>query len=332
MTNWQSVGGRHERVVIGILTWNGYELARACLASLSRLDGWPIPVVVVDNGSREPDGERLAMEFGPPVEAITLPQNQLVAGGYNALIRAAAERGASHVLLLNDDTTITDPAMLDRLVAAADPAVAAVGPLVLNDDGSLFSAGGTLEPWTGRSGHLEGHQMPARDRPYEVSWIDGPCMLVSIAAACRIGGLDPAFGATWEDVDWCVRAGGLGYRCLVEPRTTIRHLRGQTIPAHESELHLLRNRILFARRHADWPHTITAAIWFMLATVPRQAMRSVSSLAELRRIASATWAAVRWNLADAKRRGSWHRPATGPEVCGPGRNGGEHSTPAQSSI
>ena len=315
MTDWGPAGQSQDRIIIGILTWNGYELARTCLASLSQLDGWPIPVVVLDNGSREPDGERLAMEFGPPVEAVTLPYNQLVAGGYNALIRAAAERGASHVLLLTDDTTITDPAMLERLVAAADPGVAAVGPLVLNEDGSLFSAGGTLEPWTGRCGHLHAHQMPAQDRPYEVPWIDGPCMLVSIDAACRIGGLDPGFVATWEDVDWCVRAGALGYRCLVEPRTTIRHLRGQTIPSYESELHLLKNRILFARRHANWSHTVTATMWFIFATVPRQILRGFSSLAALRRIASATWEAVHWNVADAIRRRSWHRSATGPEVC-----------------
>lgn len=311
-----------KRLIIGILTWNGYELARACLTSLARLSGWPIPVVVLDNGSREPEGERLATEFGPPVEAVTLPENQLVAGGYNALLRAAAERGASHVLLLNDDTTITDPAMLDRLAAAAGPDVAAVGPLVLNGDGSLFSAGGTVELWSGRSRHLTGDDLPARDRPYQVSWIDGSCMLVSISAACRVGGLDPAFVSTWEDVDWCVRSGALGYRCLVEPRTTIRHLRGQTISSYESDRHHLRNRILFARRHTDWPHMITAAVWFTFITFPRQAIRSFPSLGGLRRVASATSSAVRWNLSDAIKRGSWRRPATGPDICAaPGADG-----------
>ena len=304
-----------DRLIIGILTWNGYELARACLNSLSRLAGWPIPVVVLDNGSREPEGERLAAEFGPPVEAVTLPQNQLVSGGYNALIRAAAERGARHVLLLNDDTIINDPAMLDRLQAAAGPDVATVGPLVLNDDDSLFSAGGVVEAWSGRSRHLRRHQMPSRDKPYEVSWIDGSCMLVSIDAACRVGGLDPAFVSTWEDVDWCTRSRAQGYRCLVEPRTTIRHLRGQTISSYESDRNHLRNRILFARRHADWPHTVTTALWFAFLTLPRQTIRSLPSLERLRRVASATSAAVGWNVSDAMQRRSWHRPATGPDVC-----------------
>jgi GT2 family glycosyltransferase len=298
-------------IVVGVLTWNGYELARACLASLATLRQWPVSVVVVDNGSSEPEGRRLADEFGPPVEAFTLPENQLVAGGYNALIRWAAERGASHVLLLNNDTLMTDPAMLDRLVAAAGPDVAAVGPLVLNEDGSLFSAGGTLGRWSGRSGHLRRRQMPAKDRPYEVPWIDGPCMLVSIEAACVTGGLDPAFVSTWEELDWCIRARKLGYRCLIEPRATVRHLRGRTIPSDQSQMYLLRNAILFARRHATWPETATAAVSFAFLSVPEQVIVSYPRVGGVLRSA---WAAVRWNLRDATRRRAWHRPAWGPPV------------------
>jgi GT2 family glycosyltransferase len=302
-------------IVIGVLTWNGYELARACVASLTMLRQWPIPVVVVDNGSREPEGQRLADEFGPPVEAFTLPENQLVAGGYNALIRWAAKRGASHVLLLNNDTLITDPAMLDRLVEAASPAVAAVGPLVLNGDGSHFSGGGTLGRWTGRSGHLRRRQMPAQDRPYEVPWIDGPCMLVNVEVACLTGGLDPAFVSTWEELDWCVRAGKLGYRCLVEPRTTIRHLRGRTIPSSQSQTYSLRNTILFARRHANWAETITAAYSFAFFTVPELAIFGSRSPRRVAGVAAAAVAAIRWNLADAIHRRAWHLPAWGPEIC-----------------
>ena len=304
-------------VVIGVLTWNGYELARACIASLARLHGWPIRVVVVDNGSREPEGVRLASEFGAPVEAVTLPTNQLVSGGYNALIRAAAERGATHVLLLNNDTIMTDPAMLDRMIEAAEPDVAAVGPLVLNDDGSLFSAGGRLGRWTGRSGHLRRARMPALCRPYDVPWIDGPCMLVGIKAACRVGGLDPTFVSTWEELEWCVRARKLGFRCVIEPRSEIRHRRGGTIPSAESQAYLLRNAILFARRHSAWPETIVAGLSFALWTVPEQVYFARFSPRRIALVLRAAWFAIQWNLADAIRRGGWHQRATGPALCGP---------------
>jgi GT2 family glycosyltransferase len=300
-----------QQVVIGVLTWNGYELAKACIASLAGLRQWPIPLVVADNGSRMPEGERLADEFGPPVEALTLPANQLVAGGYNALIRWAAEHGASHVLLLNNDTLITDPLMLDRLMAAAGSDIAAVGPVVLNEDGSHFSGGGTLGRWTGRSGHLRHDEMPAHDRSYEVPWIDGPCMLINIEIACLTRGFDPAFVSTWEELDWCIRARERGYKCIVEPRTSILHLRGRTIPSTESRMYLLRNAIFFARRHAGWARLITAMLAFAFLTVPEQTIFGRPRLDVLK----AAWAAVKWNLLDVARRRTWRREASGPEVC-----------------
>jgi len=153
--------------------------------------------------------------------------------------------------------------------------------------------------------------MPARDRAYEVPWIDGPCMLVNVEAACRTGGLDPEFVSTWEELDWCVRATKLGYQCVVEPRTTIRHLRGRTIPTNQSRVYLLRNAILFARRHATWAQTVTAALSFMFWTVPELMIFTKPRVEVLK----AAWTAIRWNLVDASRRRTWRREPTGPDVC-----------------
>jgi GT2 family glycosyltransferase len=239
-----------------------------------------------------------------------------VSGGYNALVRWAAERGASHVLLLNNDTVVVDPAMLEMLIAAAQPTVAAVGPVILNQDGSHFSGGGKLGRWSGQSGHLRRSEMPALDRPYQVPWLDGPCMLVNVEVACLVGGFDPEFVSTWEELDWCIRAGKLGYSCIVEPRTSIRHLRGRTIPSDQSRLYLLRNSILFARRHASWPETISAGLTFAFVSVPRLVVHSRSRLG----VVKAAWEAVRWNVADAVGRRRWHREATGPAVCDAARS------------
>jgi GT2 family glycosyltransferase len=137
-------------------------------------------------------------------------------------------------------------------------------------------------------------------------------MLVNIEAACRTGGLDPGFVLTWEELDWCFRARKLGYRCVVEPRTTIRHLRGRTIPSSQSQMYLLRNAILFARRHAAWPETVTAALSFVFLIVPGTAVVSFPRVGGVLR---AAWAAVRWNLIDAIRLRAWHRRAPGPDVC-----------------
>lgn len=302
-------------VVIGILTFNGYATTRACLETLPRLRGWPVPTVIVDNGSRERDGEQLASEFGAPIRALTLPANLGVPGGYNAAIRWAHDVGASHVLLLNNDTLITDPDLLERLLAATGPQVAAVGPLVLEADGSLFSAGGSIHWPRGRPHHLRKDEMPGIDRPYEVTWIDGPCMFVSVEVACRVGGLHEGFVSYWEEIDWCVRAGRRGYRCLVEPRTSIVHLRGATIPSWQAKLYLLRNRVLFMRRNAGWRYHATFLPYFVLRVVPVFIARHLLSPADLGKAFRTAVSAASWNAADALRRRAWRVAADGPSVC-----------------
>lgn len=300
------------RIVIGVLTWNGYDLARACIESLTNLREWPVPVVVVDNGSRESEGLRLAGEFGPPVTSIRLAHNAAVAGGYNAAIRWAADQRATHVLLLNNDILVNDPHLLSRLAAAAEPDVAAVGPILLNEEGKPYSAGGHIAWATGWSTHVR-HSVTT-NRPYAVDWLDGACILVSLEAVRRIGGLDPVFVSYWEDVDWCVRAGHAGYRCVVEPRASIIHLGGGTISSPEAHGYYLRNGMLFMRRNGSAVNNITTLTYFILRRLPglllgRQRLRGrnpVSVRAVLRGIV--------WNVRDAMRQGHWRVMASGPSI------------------
>lgn len=300
------------KIVIGVLTWNGYELARACVESLTKLREWPVSVVVVDNGSRESEGQRLADEFGPSVTSIRLARNAAVAGGYNAAIRWAAEQGATHILLLNNDTVVNDPDLLSRLVSAAAPGVAAVGPLMLNADGRPYSAGGRIDWTTGWSDHTRDPLLA--DRPYSVEWLDGPCVLVALEAVRRIGGLDPVFVSYWEDVDWCVRAGHAGYRCVLEPRASIVHLGGRTILAPDAHANHLRNGMLFMRRNGSALNNVTTLAYFILWRFPRlllgrQRLRGRSPVS----VRGVLWGFA-WNVRDAMRQGHWRVTASGPSI------------------
>jgi GT2 family glycosyltransferase len=300
--------GQASKVAIAVLTWNGYATTRACLDSLRRLNEWPVPVAVVDNGSREPEGERLAAELGSPVIAVRLDPNQGVPGGYNAGLKWAAANGFSHVLLMNNDTLVTDPEMLSRLVAAAAAAdVAAVTPITLNPDGSVYSAGGSLSWVTGLSGHI---RTPKRsDGAYRMTWLDGPCLLVSLDAARIIGGLEETFVTYWEDLDWCVRASRSGFQCLVEPRTSIVHLRGGTTTSNRAESMDLRNGILFIRRNGTLLQNLTVLAFFVFVRVPIFLVRRGRSTARLHAAMGSVTDALGWNIRDAVANRSWRRPA-----------------------
>lgn len=300
-------------IVIGVLTWNGYELTRACVESLAQLHEWPIPVVIVDNGSTQPEGQRLADEFGSPVTTMRLARNAAVAGGYNAAIRWAAEHRATHVLLLNNDTVVTDPDLLSRLASAATPDVAAVGPIMLTAAARPYSAGGLIDWTTGFSGHVEAPLF--EDRPYPVEWLDGACALLSVEAVRRIGGLDPVYVSYWEDVDWCVRARAAGYRCLVEPRASIVHLGGGSIPSGEANAYYLRNKILFMRRNGSIGRNVRSFSHHILRVCPGLLLGPTRLRGRSPIAARAVLDSVAWNVRDAMQRGRWRVTASGPCIA-----------------
>src|SRR5207248_2742249 len=97
---------------------------RSLLASKRRLDD----VIVVDNGSTRACGDVL----GPGVVYLATDRNLGFSGGINVGIRAALDRGADVVFLVNSDV-IVSPDCVGRLETAADRSadVGVVGPVVL---------------------------------------------------------------------------------------------------------------------------------------------------------------------------------------------------------
>lgn len=303
------------KLVIALLNWNGYDLTRACLESLASLEAPPHRILIVDNGSTEEEAMRLAEEFGGPVEALTLEENLGVGGGYNAAISRAKALAASHVLLLNNDTLVTDPMMAARLVEACGPGVFAVGPRVLDATGRLFSAGGRVDWSTAEASHLQSADVPVKGAPYDVAWIDGSCMMVSVDAACRLGGFSEEFFLYWEEVDMCVRARKAGYRCLVEPRTTIVHLGSQTVRHTHMHHLMLRNTVLFMRRNASSRRNTAFVGRLLFWLVPRFMYRRTKGRANVAETGAIIVRAVAWNISDAWRKRAWRSAADGSLDC-----------------
>ena len=114
---------RLKTVTVIVLNWNGLADTRVLLPTLARSrlpQGWRLHVMVVDNGSTDGSAAALAREF-PGVELLALGENLRFAGGNNAGLRRALERGDDAVVLLNNDTE-ADPGMLEHLLLALEQA------------------------------------------------------------------------------------------------------------------------------------------------------------------------------------------------------------------
>lgn len=249
------------KISIIIINYNGVADTRECLRSLADITYRPYDVVVVDNGSRDPNEARELQKSFPDITVIRSEENKGFAGGNNSGIKVAEERGSDYVLLLNNDT-IVDPKFLDEMVtsAEADKQIGIVGakiyyhaePEVIWYDGGSFSWSRGVKHV--RIGMRDANQNDTTSR--RTDFITGCTMLVRMSALKKIGLLEESFFMYHEDVDWCLRARREGFLLMVAPGAHVWHkVARSAITMGEPTIHYYdaRNTLLLARRNASLP-------------------------------------------------------------------------------
>ena len=228
-----------------VVNWNGAQLLGACLDALAR-QSHPVHVVVVDNGSTDESEKVVTGRAG--VEWCPTGQNLGFAEGSNVGIRRALEAGARFVALVNTDVVV-EPDWMERLVADAEahPEAGIFGGLLLfadepgrvNSTGLVMDALGRVRD---RDFGVEVARLAREDGP--TLGVTGGAVLLRADALRRVGLLDPAYFAYYEDADLCARArrAGIGCRYVAAARAT--HGFGRSIGAGSP-----RQRYLLARNH-----------------------------------------------------------------------------------
>lgn len=245
-------------LVAVVVSWNGREDTLAALESLREID-----TVVVDNGSVDGSADAIAQRF-PEVEMIRAGVNLGFAGGNNAGIRRALDRGADWVLLVNNDATV-EPGIVEALEAAAEsrPDAGVLACKVLfADSGRLWYAGAGFNPYLGRSRH-EGFGRP--DAPAtlrDTARATGSGMAVSRAAIDAAGLLDEEFFLYAEDLEWCLRIHAAGFAVVFVPNARVRHRvtaasGGAGSPT--ASYYETRNMLAVVERYRPLPRGLTGA-------------------------------------------------------------------------
>lgn len=223
---------------ISIVSWNTKDLLDQCLRSIyDGTRGIKFEIIVVDNASSD-DSPHMVLRKYPQVRLIQNDKNVGFAKANNQAYEISCGR---HFLLLNPDTIVHDGA-LKGLVEFLDehPEVGAVGPLVLNADGSLqyswakfptfFSeVMGKLDRRIGPSGYWPSTVEEVQAvGPFEVDWIGGCCFMIRRSAVEQIGLMDESLFMYCEETDWCKRLSKAGWSLQVFPKSTIVHLGGKS--------------------------------------------------------------------------------------------------------
>ncbi|MHB8572801.1 MAG: glycosyltransferase family 2 protein [Candidatus Dormibacteria bacterium] len=299
------------RVTAVVVNYNARPFLERCLRALLAQRDVDLQVIVVDNASEDGSVEMVREQF-PRVHLVASPQNLGLAGGTN---RGFEDATGDYLATMNMDVE-PEPDALARMAAHLrdHPEVGAVGPHLLNPDGTLQPSGRPL-PTPGRAlsdryglWRLSGRdRFLQRGRDYdsdlEVGEVSGSFIMVPRRILDQVGPYDQAaFFAYYEDADWCRRIATHGYRVFYLGRARVTHEWAGSFGANLESANLMARRgmLRYFRKHHGagaarlvrallLPADLAALVrWTLVALIrPRAIARRRRAAAVLR----LTWAA-----------------------------------------
>ncbi len=226
------------KTAVVILNWNGVAMLRKFLPTAVRYTNSPdVQVIVADNASTDASLKVLKDEF-PEVPVIVLEKNWGFADGYN---KALAQIEAEYFVLLNSDVEVTEN-WLRPLEEYMDEhsEVAAVQPKLLKYGNKASfeyagAAGGFVDKYgypycRGRIFDVVETDNGQYDKPLEVHWATGACLMIRAKDYAETGGLDARFFAHCEEIDLCWRLRIAGKKIMCLPHSKVYHVGGGTLP------------------------------------------------------------------------------------------------------
>lgn len=244
-------------VFIVIVNWKGWQDTIECLESLLKNDYINFRVVVIDNYSEDESYEKL-LEWCRGRDRFIIIQtkeNLGFAGGNNVGIKYALDNDAEYLLLLNNDTLVTNVFLSSLIKTAKAEDSGITGCKILHhSDGRIWYLGGKMS-WLRGGAYHPGKGRPDRKiakKPFEVDFVTGCMMLIKREVFREIGILDESYFLYNEDTDYCLRASRAGIKMVVDPLTIIYHKERSTDggwkPYHI--YYLIRNKLIFMKRYA----------------------------------------------------------------------------------
>lgn len=191
------------------------------------------------------------------VSVVTYPGEFNYCVAVNTAMDAAS---GAYCVFMHDDVRISSPDWIEGLLRHAmrkDAGV--VGPMICDYDGTIQQAGlflvdGEIVPSSpGLYRELPGYAY----RPLStqnLSAVSGVCLMTDRDTFDSVNGLDPLFGKTYGEIDYCLRVRSLGLLVVYTPEVAIDH-RASMGRGRDSDLKSMpsyyREKALFLDRWAD---------------------------------------------------------------------------------
>lgn len=218
------------KVSLIIPTRDRVELLRTCVESILERSTYPaFELVVVDNQSSDPDALDYLRRLGERERVRVLRYDAPF--NYSAINNWALGQCDGEVIgLVNNDIEVITPDWLEEMVSQAmRPEVGAVGAMLYYPDDTIQHAGVVLgvhgvaaHLYAGMPRGYPGHGGRARVAQ-TLSAVTGACLVVRRKTYEQVGGLDESLEVAFNDIDFCLRLRGAGYRNVWTPFAELYH-------------------------------------------------------------------------------------------------------------
>ncbi len=225
-----------------------------------------VELVVVDNGDDHAVARRVAERHGG---SLLVPGSNV---GYGAAANFGAMDATQPWLVVANPDIVWHPGALAALLDAGDrhPEAGALGPALLNPDGSRYPSARALpslrqgvghalfariwptNPWT-RAYQGAG----AADEERAAGWLSGACLLLRREAFEQVGGFDEGYFMFFEDMDLGARLAAAGWSSVHVPSAQVTHVGGTSWrdrPAGMIRAHHRSAVRFLSRRYPRWYH------------------------------------------------------------------------------
>ncbi|WP_233200642.1 glycosyltransferase family 2 protein [Cryobacterium sp. M15] len=240
------------------------------LASVAAASRHPLTIVVVDNKPEGSSARNIAADFGA---SYVTDVNRGYGHGIN--LGVASLRDAADWILVCNPDLVLEPGSIDWLrgCGESDSQIGAVGPRILNADGTTYASARSLpsirtgighalfanvwksNPWTRRYLHVSAADPHQRD----AGWLSGACLLIRGSVFEQLSGFDESYFMYFEDVDLGYRMHKAGYRSVYEPGAAVTHTGAHSTQTESARMlkahHESANRFLARKYHGHllWP-------------------------------------------------------------------------------
>ena len=210
------------KVSIIVVSFNNLEYLRLCIESIFEYSNYPnFEVIVVDNSSLDGSAEYLKgkKEEGK-IETILNPQNLGFAKANNQGIEIAS---GEYIILLNDDTVVTQNWIFGLIKYLNLPGIGMVGPVTneIGNEAKINIAYSSLEEMRGWA---EEYTRAHKEKYFEIKMLALFCIAFKKSLLDDVGLLDERFEiGMFEDDDFSVRVKNAGYQTICAEDVFIHH-------------------------------------------------------------------------------------------------------------